>query len=137
MFTTKLKILNAAIAVKSLDQSTNFGSTSKMFTKTSKILNGSSKSNFQQHLETMHNIKNFECEICAKKFETDYNLWKHIKSIHKRQLLLHKADCSPPCFHFNLNKNFKCYMLRWKVWIKGQSLEAQQKCSQKHQRFWM
>jgi hypothetical protein len=51
-----------------------------------------------------NNIKKFECKISTKKFKTDYNLWRHIKNTHERKLLEHKADSSPPYFHFNLNK---------------------------------
>ena len=37
------------------------------------------KPNFQQDLKTMQRIKNFKCNICDKKVETYYKLWKHIK----------------------------------------------------------
>jgi len=63
-----------------------------------------SKAHLQWQVRTGHNIEKFKFNICAREFKTNYSLWKHIKNTHERKLLKHKADCLPPCFHFNLNK---------------------------------
>jgi len=64
------------------------------------------KYNLSNHSKNRHeNIaKQFECNLCSDQFGQYRNFQMHFKNVHEKPLLMHKDDCSPPCFHFNLNK---------------------------------
>lgn len=53
-----------------------------------------SKSKLERHMRTHTGIKNYECEICFRKFAHRYNVTAHLKSVHR--LGIEEINKPPP-----------------------------------------
>jgi hypothetical protein len=63
------------------------------------------KYNLKSHIKNKHkNIKYFKCDLFGVQFKQEYEFQNHFKNVHVKPLLMHKDNCSPPCFHFKINK---------------------------------